>query len=72
MIGFEGKLPLLAATFRRLVPHTAVSSERLSWIHSKTSASSVSAHVDGGTEADNTTILVQGLTWADTVDLTPW
>jgi hypothetical protein len=72
MIGFEGRLPILSATFKRLVPHTTISSARFSSLHSKASASSGSAHVDGGAEADDTTVLVQGLTWADTVDLTPW
>ena len=70
MIGFEGKLPMLAATFKRLVPATTVASQRLSPVPSPTSTPPVAAQHEGGIDTDATTILVHGLTWADTVDLT--
>ena len=70
MIGFEGKLPLLAATFKRLIPDTMVTAERPVPVPRPKPAPSGSAHFDGRSEAEETTILVQGLTWADTVDLT--
>ena len=70
MIGFEGKLPLIAATFKRLVPRAMVPSERHQSIPPLAAASSVSKHLDVGTGVDDATVLVQGLTWADTVDLT--
>ena len=70
MIGFEGKLPTLAATFKRLVPDTMVTSEGHLAIPRPTSTSPVSAHPDVGIDTNEKTVLVQGLTWADTVDLT--
>ena len=70
MIGFEANLPRLGATFKRLVPHALVTSERPASIAPPTSASPVSAHIHDEIGSDDTTVLVQGLTWADTVDLT--
>ena len=72
MIHFERTLPELAAIFKKLVHQTVFNSEQLSWRDSKARASSVSKDADGGTEGEDRTVLVPGLTWAETVDLTPW
>jgi hypothetical protein len=67
--GFEGRLPILSATFKRLVPHTTIHSARAS-SDRPSFAPFASVNFDGGKEANDSTILAQGLTWADTVDLT--
>lgn len=69
MIGIEGRIPILSATFKRLVPHTTISSARLSSTDRPSFAPFASTDFDGK-EASDATVLVQGLTWADTVDLT--
>lgn len=70
MIGFEERLPLLSATFKGLVPHTTIPSARPSSIDRPGFAPFASTDFDGSNEANDATVLVQGLTWADTVDLT--
>jgi hypothetical protein len=61
---------MLSATFKRLVPHTTNPSARRSSIDRPSFAPFASADFDGRNEANDATALVQGLTWADTVDLT--
>jgi hypothetical protein len=80
VIGFEGKLPILATTFRRVsgfgkdsgpghpsalpLPSNTSESRAPTTMRASTGVKSESPE-------DMSQTLVPGLTWADTVDLTP-